>query len=86
MDNNNDRNQNSDRFPRDEDGIFKYHWRADDTRMRIIKRRDNSSETRDLVEQPIALTKPGNMRHHYNKKLERQILVPEDRTKKNGRK
>ena len=28
------------------------------------------------MRQRIALTKPGNMRHHYNKKLERQILVP----------
>ena len=27
------------------------------------------------MRQRIALTKPGNMRHHYNKKLERQILV-----------
>ena len=43
--------------------------------MRIIMR-DNSPETRDLVKQRIALTKPGNIRHHYNKKLERQILVP----------
>ena len=44
--------------------------------MKMIKRRDNSPETKDLVRQRIALTKPGNMRHHYNKKLERQILVP----------
>ena len=44
--------------------------------MKIIKRRDNSPETRDLGRKRIALTKPGNMRHHYNKKLESQILVP----------
>ena len=28
------------------------------------------------MKQRIALTKPENMRHHYNKKLDRQILVP----------
>ena len=53
--------------------------------MRILKRRDNSPETRDLVEQRIALTKSRNMRHHYNKKLERQILVsrrPEEEERK----
>ena len=77
MDNNNNEDtQEPERYPRDEGGRLKYHWGADDTIMKIIKRKDNSPETRDLVRQRIALTKPGNMRHHYNKKLERQILVP----------
>ena len=77
MDNNNNEDtQEPERYPRDEEGRLKYHWGADDTIMKIIKRRDNSPETKDLVRQRIALTKPGNMRHHYNKKLERQILVP----------
>ena len=71
-----DCNQNLDRFPRDEDGKLKDHWGAEDTIVRIIERRDKSPETRDLVEQRIALTKPGNMRHHYTKKLERQNIVP----------
>ena len=76
MDNNkNEDNQEPERYPRDEEGRLKYHWGADDTIMKIIKGRDISPETRDLVRQRIALTKPGNMRHHYNKKLERQILV-----------
>ena len=44
--------------------------------MKIIKKRDNSTETRDIVKQRIALTKPGNMLHYYNEKLEWQILVP----------
>ena len=44
--------------------------------IRIIQRRDNSAETRDLIERRIELAKPGNMRHHYNKRLQRQILVP----------
>ena len=73
---NNDRKRNSDRFPRDEDRRLRYHWGADDTIMRIIKKRDNSLEIRELVERRIELAKPGNMRHHYNKRLKRQILVP----------
>ena len=77
MDNhNNEDTQEPERYPRDEEGRLKYHWGADDTTMKIIKRRDNSPETKDLVRQRIALAKPGNMHHHYNKKLERQILVP----------
>ena len=77
MDNNNNEDtQEPERYPRHEEGRLKYHWGADDTFMKIIKRRDNSPETKDLVRQRIALTKPGNMRHHYNKKLERHILVP----------
>ena len=77
MDNNNNEDmQEPERYPRDEEGRLKYHWGADHTIMKIIKRKDNSPETRDLVRQRIALTKPGNMHHHYNKKLERQILVP----------
>ena len=78
MDNNNNNKdtQEPERYPRDEEERLKYNWGADDTIMKIIKRKDNSPETRDLVRQRIALTKPGNMRHHYNKKLERQILVP----------
>ena len=74
--NNNEDIQEPERYPRDEEGRLKYHWGVDDTIMKIIKRKDNSPETRDLVRQRIALTKPGNMRHHYNKKLERQIPVP----------
>ena len=76
--NNNDCNQFSDRFHRGEDGRLEYHWCADITIMRILKRRDSSPETRDLVEQRLALTKPGDMRQIYKKtikKLERQVLV-----------
>ena len=72
--NNNEDNQEPKRYPRDEEGRLKYHWGADDTIMKIIKRRDNSPKTTDLARQRIALTKPGNICHH-NTKLERQILV-----------
>ena len=37
------------------------------------------------MEQRIALTKPGNMRHHYNKKQERQNLVPRRPGEKEGK-
>ena len=78
MDNNNNNEdiQEPERYPRDQEERLKYHWGADDTIMKIIRKKDNSPETRDLVRQRIALTKPGNICHHYNKKLERQILVP----------
>ena len=56
--NNNDRNQDSDKIPRDEDGRLRYHWDADDTIRRIIKRRDNFPETGELVERRIELAKP----------------------------
>ena len=74
--NNNEENQEPERYPRDEDGRLKHHWGAGDTIMKILKRRDNSPETRDLVKQRNALTKPGNMRNHYTNKRERQILLP----------
>ena len=81
--NNNDRSQNSHRFPRVEDGRLRYHWGVDDRIMRIIKKRYNSPETQDSIETRIEMAKPGNKRHHYNDKVKRQILVTEDRRKKN---
>ena len=44
--------------------------------MKIINRRDISPETQELVERGIELTRPGHMRHHWRKKLEREILLP----------
>ena len=72
-DNNNNR-QNTDKFNRDSQ--LKYHWGADDEIMRIINRRDNSPETKELVERRIELTRPGHMRHQWHKKLDREILLP----------
>ena len=73
MDNDNNR-QNADRFT--PDGRLKYHWGADDEIMKIINRRDNSLETKELIEKRIELTRPGHMRHQWHKKLERNILLP----------
>ena len=72
MDNNNNR-QNANRLT---DGRLKYHWGAADEIMKIINRRDNSPETKELTERRIELTKPGHMRHQWHKKLEREILLP----------
>ena len=52
MDNSNNR-QNADRFT---DDILKYHWGANDEIMKLINRRDNTRETRELVERRIELT------------------------------
>ena len=74
MDNNNNNRQNPDRFALNDKQ--KCHWGADDEIMKIINRRDNSPETKELVERRIELTRPGHMRHHWHKKLERKILLP----------
>ena len=73
MDNNNNR-QIPDRFALNDK--LKYHWGANDEIMKIINRRANSPETQELVERRIELTRPGHMRHHWHKKLEREILLP----------
>ena len=74
MDNNNNNRQIPDRFALNDK--LKYHWGADDEIMKSINRRDNSPETQELVERRIDLTRPGHMRHHWHKKLEREILLP----------
>ena len=74
MDNNNNNRQIPDRFALNDK--LKYHWGADDEIMKIINRRDNSPETQELVERRIELTRPGHMRHHGHKKLEKEILLP----------
>ena len=74
MDNNNNNCQIPDRFASNDK--LKYHWGADDEIMKIINRRDNSPETQELVERRIELTRPGHMRHHWHKKLDRETLLP----------
>ena len=72
-DNNNNR-QNPDKFNRDNQ--LKYHCGADDEIMKIINRRENSPETKELLERRIELTKPGHMRYQWHKKLDRENLLP----------
>ena len=74
-----DKNNNNNRQIPDRSALndkLKYHWGADDEIMKIINRRDNSPETQELVERRIELIRPGHMRHHWHKKLEREILLP----------
>ena len=80
MDNNNNNRQIPDRFALNDK--LKYHWGADDEIMKIINRRDNSPETKELVERRITLTSPGHMRHHWQKKLERN--TPPKKTRRRG--
>ena len=55
---------------------LKKHWGADDEIMKIINRRDSSPKTNELVERKIELTKPGQMRYSWHKRLETEILLP----------
>ena len=64
---------NFDKYTRE--STLKYHWSADDEIMKIINRRDNSHKTSELVEK-IELTKPGQLRYLWQKRLERKILTP----------
>ena len=66
--------RNSDEYNRDNQ--LKYNWGADDEIMRIVKRRDNSPEIREIAERRIELTKPGHMRSKWHKKPDREILLP----------
>ena len=63
---------NPDKYTRE--STLRYHWV--DGIMKIINRRDNSSETSELVERKIELTKPGQMRYSWHKRLERELLLP----------
>ena len=74
MYNNNNNRHILDRFAVNDK--LKYHWGADDEIMKIINGRNNSPETQELVERRTEPTKPGHMRHHWHKKLEREILLP----------
>ena len=53
-----------------------YHW--GDTReiMDIIRRRNNSPETRRLVEQRNALSRPGTLRRRYDYQTQRTVFAP----------
>ena len=53
-----------------------YHW--GDTReiMDIIRRRNNSPETRRLVEQRNALSRPGTLRRRYDHQTQRTVFAP----------
>ena len=83
-DNNNNR-QNSDKIRCNPDkytreSTLRDHWGADDEIMKIIKRRDDSPETSELLERRRKLTEPGQMRYSRHKILEREFLLPSQKT------
>ena len=83
MDDNNNNRQNTDKYTHD--SRLKNHWDADDEIMKVIKSRDNSPETRELVERRIELTRLGQMRSQWHEKLEREIPSREKLTKFTGK-
>ena len=52
------------------------HWGATREIMDIIRRRNNSPETRRLVDQRIALSRPGTPRRRYDHQSQRTIFAP----------
>ena len=53
-----------------------YHWGATREIMDIIRRRNNSPETRRLVDQRIALSRQGTLRRRYDHQSQRTIFAP----------
>ena len=50
--------------------------------MDIIRRRNNSPETKRLIEQRIALSRPGTLRRRYDHQSQRTIFAPPRPNKK----
>ena len=53
-----------------------HHWGAPRDIMEINRRRNNSSETRRLVEQRNSLSRPGTLRRRYDHWTQRTIFAP----------
>ena len=52
------------------------HWGATREVMEIIRRRNNSPETRRLIEQPNGLSWPGTVRRQYDHYLQGKVFAP----------
>ena len=52
-----------------------YHWGATREIMEIIRRRNNSPETRRLVEQRNQLSRPGTLRRRYDQYTQRTVFA-----------
>ena len=52
-----------------------YHWEATREIMDIIRRRNNSPETRRLVEQRNTLSQPRTLRRRYDHQTQRTIFA-----------
>ena len=53
-----------------------YHWGATRDIMEIIRRQNNSPETRRLVEQRYQLSRPGTLRRRYDQYTQRTVFAP----------
>ena len=53
-----------------------YHWGATREIMDIIRRRNKSPETRRLVEQRNALSRPDTLRRRYGQQTQRTVFAP----------
>ena len=62
-----------------------YHWGATREILEIIRRRNNSTETRRLVEQRNSLSRPGTLRRRYDHQSQRTSFAP-SRSNKRSRK
>ena len=52
------------------------HWGAIRENMDIIRRKNNSPETRRLVEQRNAPSRPGTLRRRYDHQTQRTVFAP----------
>ena len=59
-----------------------YHCRATREIMDIIRRRNNSPETRRPVEQRNALSRPGTLRRRYDRQTQRTVFAPSQPNKR----
>ena len=53
-----------------------YHWGATREIMEIIRRRNNSPETRRVIEQRNGLYRPGTLRRRYDHYTQRTVFAP----------
>ena len=53
-----------------------YHWGATREFLEIVRRRNNSPETRRLVEQRNQLSRPGTLRRRYDQYTQRTVFAP----------
>ena len=52
-----------------------FHWGATAEIMQIIQKREESPETRRLVERRLEIARPGTMRRRYDQNAQRTIWV-----------
>ena len=53
-----------------------YHWGATREIMNIIRRRNNSPETKRLIDQRNAISRPGTLRRRYDHQTQRTVFAP----------